>query len=74
MNNRFKRIAAFALGLGGGIAAGYLSRPSMRNKLREQIITDDPKKKDGNKQESQAQNRKISKDDKDESKLEFATS
>lgn len=36
--SNFKRIAAFALGLGGGIAAGYLSRPERRNKLRDQIV------------------------------------
>ena len=36
--NNFKRIAAFAIGLGSGIAAGYLSRPRLRNKLRNQIV------------------------------------
>lgn len=44
--NRFKRIAAFALGLGSGLAAGYLTRPKRRNKLRQQIITDDMNEKD----------------------------
>jgi len=36
--NHFKRIAAFALGLGSGIAASYLSKPERRNKLRNQIF------------------------------------
>jgi hypothetical protein len=44
--NKFKRIAAFALGLGSGLAAGYLTRPRHRNKLRPQIITDDLNEKD----------------------------
>ena len=55
--NRFKRIAAFALGLGSGLAAGYLTRPRRRNKLRQQIITDDMNETD--KQQSAEKSEKL---------------